>query len=287
MDTFISHLSAAILWEVPCLHSIMGFKTPEELRQAISCERVTSTSEPQRVRRADVRPHVDSLPFPKGSIVVRSGIRVACPELAFVEFAQTMGFHRTALLGLQMCAHDPLRPEQAITTAAKIRSYVEKCVGHRGRKAAAAAARYIADGSNSYMESLLYLLLCLPNQRGGFGLGGAVLNQRIELSRAKTSLPQQALFADLCWPKQRLAVEYDSREHHDNESSWEKDTQRATALRNHGYMVHSVTTPQLYSEARFKEAALAIAADLGIRVRIRTERFATEQQKLRELLPRA
>jgi hypothetical protein len=284
MDTYLSHISAALAWKIPLFHVVMGYPSNEDLENALFVEQRTSPSESNRQRLVTVQSHVDSLSLPKGAVVKREGQRIASPELVFLELAQGLGFHRAVLLGLQLCSSAV--GGEPITTVAKIRKLLDKTERHRGHKAAVQAAKYLADGSASVMESLLYMFFVLPNMFGGYGLNGAVFNHEISVENKNTSLTNKRVFADLYWSKARLVVEYDSYEHHGSVDSWVKDTRRLAAIERLGYKTLSVTTAQLYSVKALEEVAAVIAAHLGKRARIRTRRFADEHADLRELLPR-
>jgi hypothetical protein len=285
MDSYISHISAALLWEIPFLHVVFGYRSLEDLKEALFVEQITSSSVNERVRRTTVQPHVSVLPLPKGSVVKLNGRKVAGPELVFLELASVLDFNRVVLLGMQLCSSKI--GGESISSVAKIRRFLEKTQGHRGHKTASQAARYLADGSASVMESLLYMILTLPNLRGGYGLSGATLNQRISVENKQTSLSNKSVFVDLLWRKSKLAVEYDSYEYHNNANSWKKDAQRSVAIERLGYKVLSINTAQLYNSKALEEAAYIIAGHLGKRVRIRTKRFAEAHAELRRLLPGA
>lgn len=65
------------------------------------------------------------------------------------------------------------------------------------------------------METLLALLLYLPNNLGGYGLKKPKLNYRVDAPASLRELADRSYcLCDLCWPEANLAVEYDSRLHH-------------------------------------------------------------------------
>ena len=70
--------------------------------------------------------------------------------------------------------------EAPLTTAAKLRAFVEAAAGAPGRATALRATRYLLDGSASAMETLLALLLYLPNNLGGYGLKKPKLNYSVD-----------------------------------------------------------------------------------------------------------
>jgi hypothetical protein len=284
MNTYASHISAALLWRVPLLHAVLGYPTAEALENALPLEQITAPIENKRLRLDKAQGYVDSFPLPNNAVVKHGDEWVASPELVFLELATSLGFHRTVLLGMQLCSSTI--GGEALTNVSRIRKFLAKTPGHNGQRTASQAARYLADNSASIMESLLYMFLVLPNMYGGYGLSGAELNHEISLENKNTSLTNRRVFVDLFWSKAKLAVEYDSFEHHGSMGSWIKDTRRLAAIERLGYKTLSINTAQLYNAQALEEVALVIAAHLGKRIRIRTDRFTPAHSELRSLLPR-
>jgi very-short-patch-repair endonuclease len=138
------------------------------------------------------------------------------------------------------------------------------------------------------MESLLYMLLTVPNHYGGYGLSGATLNHPIKLPlTTQFELKQNTFFVDLYWDKAKIVLEYDSYEHHASQQSWVRDSRRFTALEALGYHTMSINTAQIYNEAAISELAKAVAKGLRKRIRIRNKAFADMHQQLRMMLPRS
>jgi hypothetical protein len=285
MKPFISHISAAIYWKIPYLHTVLGYQNPEELVEAVDKTQMTFADRDERSQACLCEAHVLSKPLPRGAIITQDETRIAAPELVFLQLAQQLGFHRAVLLGLQLCS-TLLDGSKPITTADRICSFLERTSGHRGHQLASQAARYITDNSASIMESLLYMLITLPNKWGGCGLSGATLNHEIALSGSDTALLGNKVIADMYFEEAKLVVEYDSATHHANVGNWAKDTQRLTAIESMGYKTLSITTAQLYNEKAFKDSALVIAAHLRQRIRIRTTCFKEQHSLIRSLLPR-
>ncbi len=210
---------------------------------------------------------------------------MASPELAFLDSARQLGFHRTVLLGMQLCSSKPGNRE-SLTTVQRLQSFLDKCHGHHGRKAAIQAVQYIADNSWSVMESLLFMQLTLPYKFGGLGFSGAALNQEIKIRKKGCDQKMGTLYADLYWEKAKLIVEYDSYAFHNNMSSWIKDARRLATLENNGYRVLTINTEQLYNDQAFNEVAQVIAKRLEKRIYIRSLRYSEQKDLLRGLLPR-
>ncbi|MDR3364238.1 MAG: hypothetical protein LBS91_04730 [Clostridiales Family XIII bacterium] len=318
MDGYLSHISAAKLWGVPYLDAAIGSELatafasgddvahdaavdfmPEavstraaqvpaaelEIRLPSVCR--TFRNEKSRNRKAAVKSYVASRPLPKGAVVWHRGVRVANPELLFLELATTLGFHRTLLLGLSLCGHPNRHPEKALSSAKKILRFAEKAAWHRGNLIALRAARHLADGSASVMESLLYMILVLPHHYGGYGLKGAKFNFEISLAGKDAALGKKSLNVDLYWEDAKLAVEYDSYAYHANVNRWVHDARRLTAIENMGFNTISVNTAQIYDTKAMEEVARLIAGHLKKRIQIRDGGFLRAQAHLRALLPQA
>lgn len=224
------------------------------------------------------------LSLPDRSIIDHRGILIASPELVFLDLARELGFHSTVLLGMQLCASDS-SGRVPLTTTQKLQKYLSCCKGHHGYKTAVRAAQYVADNSWSIMESLLYLLLTLPHQYGGYGLKGAQLNSTIALKQKGDWQKTNNVTVDLYYKEAKLAVEYDSFEFHNSRSSWQRDARRYTTLERNGYKTLTVNTTQLYSDTAMTEIAYVVARHLKKRIRIRAKDYSEQKCLLRTLFP--
>ncbi|MGI6733982.1 MAG: hypothetical protein ACOX4J_07440 [Anaerovoracaceae bacterium] len=281
MKKFLSHLSAAIYWNVPYIEAVLG----SEIAEAKTVDfTVTEISERFQVKGCTV--HLCQTPLPRGAVVIRNGEAVASPELMFLQLAPKLSIHKLILLGLQLCSHPPGRPSQAITTKKKLTTFVSKASWHRGQLKALRALKYIEDGSGSIMESVAYMILTLPNALGGYGIGGATFNYEIKLNeQASKRLGQERCFLDLYYKSARLAVEYDSFTFHNTPSERGRDAIRSVILNRHGIEVMHLNTIQLYDKKACTDFASQLAFRLGKRIQIRTWKFDEMNTLLRTLLP--
>lgn len=217
---------------------------------------------------------------------MKSGKKIASPELLFLQLASQLEIHRLILLGLQLCSHPPGKPSNAITTKQKLKTFLGKVSGHRGHKKAVRAVKYIEDGSASIMESMAFMILALPHVMGGYGLGDAVFNYEIKLKDdAVKRLGHKRCFADLFYDHAKLAVEYESFAYHNSPSVQGQDLMRDTTLDRHGIKVMHMSTIQLYNKDACKDFAINLASRLGRRIQIRTKKFDEMHLLLRALLP--
>ncbi len=226
------------------------------------------------------------LPLPNGAIKIVAGNKVASPELVFLELACKLSIHRLILLGLQLCSHKSGSPSEAITTKQKLNKFLAKTAWHRGHRKAIRAVKYVENGSRSIMESLSYMMLCLPYALGGYGLSGAVFNYEIKIgNEAFLRLAQDRCFIDLYYKHAKLGVEYDSFAHHNSPSEQAKDAIRSSVQKRQCKETMHLSTVQLYDRKASKDFAYNLASHLGKRIHIRTKKFEKMHMLIRELLP--
>jgi len=297
---FISHFTAAYHWNIPYIDSVFDSKCISE-RQINEITDITVTNQNSKFRDKKYRLHVCKLPLPKSAVIRCDEKLVASPELIFLELANHLDVHRLILLGLQLCSHPPGDPAKALTTKRKLKILLVKTGGHIGHKKAEHALQYIENGSASIMESLMYMLLSLPNRFGGYGLKDAFFNYEIKLNsttgyggkkvagsdatRKYTKQKEKRYFVDLFYKKAKLSIEYDSFTHHSSPSAQGKDLLRATELEHQGIEVLRLSTIQLYNIDSFEVFVKNLASRLGKRIRIRNRKFDTMNKGLRGLLP--
>lgn len=121
--------------------------------------------------------------------------------------------------------------------------------GCGARRARQALGRVMA-GSRSPMETVVTLLLTLPQELSGCGLPQLRLNLRVEIPPdLQVALGKPYLVVCPCWPSLLLIVEYDSCDHHSGAHEVDGDDARNEGLRNVGWMVRSVTSGILLDDA--------------------------------------
>jgi hypothetical protein len=149
MEKFFSHFSAALIWDIPYIESVLGLKAIET-----GSVDITVFGQNLRYQAKNKKVHSCDLPLPAGAIISRSGKMVASPKLLFLELASRLTIHRLILLGLQLCSHSPGNPYEAITTKQKLYKFLEKTSRHYGHRKAIRAVKYVENGSASIMESI-------------------------------------------------------------------------------------------------------------------------------------
>ncbi len=278
---YFSHSHAAIMWNVPNIEAVLGYKAGRADSPII-----TVANYNMRVNINGKKVHACKLDLPTGAFKILNGKSVASPELLFLELASELSIQRLILLGLQLCSHPPIDPSMSITTRQKLAAFLSETSGHRGHRKAIRALLYVKNGSASIMESLAYMVLALPHSLGGYGLNGAELNHEIKLKdEMKTHLGQNRCFVDLYYKKAKLAVEYDSFTYHSNPSEQGKDAKRSAILERQGINVVHLSTIQLYDKDACWIFAKNLSARLGKRIQIQTSKFDEMHNLLRSLLP--
>lgn len=281
MNGYLSYISAAKLWDIPCIETVIGRRIAEN-----DVKEITVLDYRTKFYTGDKKVHLSRIALPEDAVIYKNGRNVASPELLFLEFAGKLSIHRLILLGLQMCSHTQGQPSGAITTKQKLEKFLSKTSGHWGQRKAMRAVKYVENGSASIMESLAFMILGLPHALGGYGLSGAVFNHEIRLdSDARKRLRQERCFVDLYYKHKKVGVEYESYAFHSKPSELGKDAVRSSILRRKGIHMMHLSTIQLYDRDACRDFAYNLAAQLGKRIQIRTEKFDEMHTLLRELLP--
>lgn len=217
----------------------------------------------------------------------RNGFCVCSSELTFLQVVDSFDLVRLVDLAYELCgtydiSTGNVRECAPLTTIAKLKTYVGKSEGVRGRKKALRALRYAADGSASPRETVLAMLLCLPHSLGGYRFALPQLNCRIDVSaRAKAVTDKRFYRCDLYWSEAKLAVEYDSDLEHLGSRNAASDSSRRTALDALGVTVVTVTTLQIASRVEMEHVAHRVARCLGKRLQYREPGFSSANLRLR------
>ena len=194
------------------------------------------------------------LPFPPDSFVCLSyaehDIYLATPELCFLQAAHILDFRDLLKFGYELCsnyfvtpANQLINQRTALTSTVQLKDFLNNAAGFYGIKKARTALRYIIDNSNSPMESILAILLFLPEHLGGFHTLKPSLNSFVSLTpEAEKLLGFSTIRPDLIWPSKKVAVEYNSDDYHSSSSARYNDSNRSAALTLSGYKVISFTT---------------------------------------------
>lgn len=227
-----------------------------------------------RCRTGDCVCHVWSGPVPAGSYLkVDEELFVSSPAMSFVQSASELSLIELVRYGYVLCSsyayavgeEEGFRKREPLATAKALERFIEKTCGLRGEKKARRALRFVRDGSASPMETNLVMALCLPRMLGGYGIELPELNPRIA-ARSGGLVARDHFACDLYWKKHRVAVEYDSREHHSGNDAETRDSARRSALLAQGITVVTITPEQFFDARKLDEAARAVAKLTGTRL---------------------
>lgn len=257
---------------------------------------IMASSPEARCRCENARSHVCPAAYPKESfVVVEEGVAVASPALSFLQMAESLSIEALAVAGMELCGRYAVDREGVIvsrhplTSVSYLKRFVDRAQGMRGVKKARRALRFVMDDSASPMETSLALLLSMPRLLGGYGLPQPVMNARIDAVESAESMAvlrgEPRFFrGDLCWPRAKLCVEYDSDAYHTGSERIAHDSWRRTELHLAGFTVVTITKKQLYDVFLLDRVVRLLAKQLGVRVRGEDVLFADRQRRLREAL---
>lgn len=173
-------------------------------------------------------------------------IYISSPELCFLQMSTKFTQERLILFGLELCGsyaidlnnnkgfRDGIAP---ITTVNKIHDEINCLKGLRlgNYQKTLRTLKWISEHSASPAESKLFLLFCGPRKLGFFQIRKLELNKQIALSqKAKAICGYSKIKPDMCYIKNKLAIEYDSKAFHEEVEQNQKDKSRVMALTHDG-----------------------------------------------------
>ena len=161
-------------------------------------------------------------PVPDGSFEdYAPHMRMSTAEFFFLRKANELPLCEAVDLGNELCSHYRTKATahnmdggydylaKPRTTKARIRRYLRGARRTREGKRAKRVLRLVADECGSPMGSYLSVRLCLPAAKGGYGLPNAICCAVFEgRDGLAPSSDGPFLAYDLCWPKQRVALQY-------------------------------------------------------------------------------
>ena len=242
--------------------------------------------------------------LPNWSFVrIGKGVSVSAPPLCFFQMADQLPLIKLIELGLEFCGtysrainnDNGQKPETAdensygnsqLVSTNSLKSFTTLMKGTKGQKKAQRALRYITDDSASPMETILFMLLTLPNYLGGYGLPMPALNKRIDLRKDTKQRSDKSYYVcDLFWQEANLAVEYDSTMYHTGAERITGDSKKRLDLAASNITVITVTGAQIYRARDIENLAKLIAKKIGKQLRYTDPtHFQKAHRELRDLL---
>ena len=164
-----------------------------------------------------------------------------------------------------------------------MRSFASYVAYSRGASLAYEALRWVIDGLNSPMETVVYLMLCLPRTWGGMGLPKPRSNWSILVpSDLQNKTPKQCVIPDLYWPEFGLAVEFFGEDFHLGREH--EDSDRQEIEQDMGLKVVTFWKDDVLNLRRFNAKAASVAHYLGQQLPEASKEFEKLQSTLQGML---
>jgi hypothetical protein len=208
----VSHFTAAELW---------GVIVPHQPLTHLSSPQPGVRSERRGVQSHRLNAHSQAVRF--------RGIRVSSPEQTFIDLACVLSLVDLVVLG------DSLVKARR-TTVHRLVEAVNTWRGW-GSRPARLAVGYVRKGVDSPMETRLRMLMVLA------GLPEPVVNH-IEYD----AMGAWEKRFDLSYPDLLLVIEYDGRQHADNDTQWDHDIDRREELDIDGWRLIVIRSKGIYAE---------------------------------------
>lgn len=242
-----------------------------------------------------VNTHVRSKELPDRSFYkLDDGVFVASPELCMMQLASKLSEVEAVKLAMEMCGgyaidavyDDPgFCKREPLTSPAKLAAYASRFYKPDSAARGVRFIKWLAAGSASPRETALHMLLCMPPRFGGYGIEIPQMNRRIVLTPSEQMLVGAHHFdCDMYWPRERVAVEYDSAKYHTAEEKQERDAIRRNMLQYKSIQVITATRTQVSRASEFDKLARQIARAIGKRLRIPEQEHVRARGRLRKTL---
>lgn len=176
-----------------------------------------------------------------------------------------------------------------LLSAADIAAFAKQAAGLRGVKQLRWAAERMAGQTASPFEVQTSMLVSLPRDEGGLGIG-ITNNARIPLSEAARSLyDKTCCYADILiesvTDSMGVILECQGRSAHDSEAASLSDAERTTALTSMGYDVIQITYGQIKDKRSFGNLAELIHKKAGLPYTPKIKQECDAEDALRQELP--
>ena len=180
-----------------------------------------------RTRGKTVVAHVACSDLPADSVLwLDEHASIVCPELLFLQMAESFSLPALVMLGLELCGHFSRHPYAplasdvvdgipAATSVKRLKTYLSSFKWVRGLDKARVALQYVCDHAVSAPEAVLATMYGLPPAEGGYGLGPVRLNERVELGDTGALGKAKNRYPDLMFDFAALGLNYDGAKHFD------------------------------------------------------------------------
>lgn len=308
MNMFLSHISAleglrdmGNRPQLPAGGFHASCPSPDEVKMFVRMHRPTFShpihllvpAASKRTRCSDVLCHVLSKSLPSDQFVfVYDGVCAPTAEMCFVLLASVVSFARLIEIGCELCgsyrrANNERGYIQAkpLTRVADLRRFVDGLEGVEGVGRARRALDCVVDGSASPMETVVVMFASLPSHRGGYGVLPPIMNGYVGVPPSKRrAVSKSCYYCDLYWPSARLALEYESDEHHTGSRRIFSDSSRRADLAHLGVEVVTLTKLQVFDRREFEKVIQLLKKRLGLKSRPAKRDWTPERVALRHEL---
>ena len=226
-----------------------------------------------KMRTSQIETRLITGRLPPGSAMeLRPGLFVLSPEATLVRMAARLSDTQIAEAAMNLCGRYYVEPASGairdrngfLTTPAKIESFCNQEVRMRGSVKAGKALRWVLPNSGSPAETKMKLQFCHPLWHGGFATPFTCMNYSISSNRLRSLMEQGSYCLDLACPEQKVALEYDGREYHEDRGA---DYRRRNALRALGWQVFPVDRSILYDAEATMKLGFQLDKHMGVRMR--------------------
>ena len=316
MKTILSHETALAYWRghfpldselgaasrvssaescASCAADVIG-SIPEEFIIPNHPVDVLIFNEGERRRSKGVACHLWGTALPPNAFHHVRGAYVSSPELVFLQMAAKLTIAQLVALGCELCGTYVLLPEDVthpssldempkrlypLTSVERVSTFLDSVGQARGKASAKRAIKYMVDGARSPMETMTFMLLCLPAMLGGYGLPKPEMNAEIPFDDdARAIARRRHCYGDLCWPNAHLDIEYHG-EVHVGAAQMKSDVGRELGIESMGWHVMTITSPQVFDAGQFEIVAKEAAKRLGKRLDARTLNATLARNALR------
>lgn len=224
---------------------------------------------------------------------VNSDAYVSSPEFVFLQMARKLELIPLIELGMELCGTYRRNAEgglttydqPTLTTPRRIEQFLDAVGSAYGVSRARNALKYVAANSASPLETIVYLLLCLPRRLGGYAFPQPELNAAIKLSRrGRQHTLRRSSVPDLYWRVAKIDLECHGKMHELKERRAE-DSMRRKALERMEVEVVELTYEEVRNQKLFRATVRRLAKKLGVRLRAQSENgFAEHEKALRSYL---
>lgn len=171
-------------------------------------------------------------------------IHVTNPEMTIVHMASHLSYCELALLIHEFCGTYSIsnNPEigfindiPPLTSISKLKSFIKQYSSTtsniRNIRNLKDILNFASNDSASPMESRLFIKLSGPRSKGLYGCKNLKLNKKIQLTNSASRISgQRTIKPDISNIKEKVAIEYDSSQFHENSEQGQKDKRRRDAL---------------------------------------------------------